>query len=255
MGLDVLLARILKFLNGALFFDDHYIFCNYVVDHYLEMEDMTKERVLAETGISEANLDDFVSRLGKDFDWNEFHKLFVQHHMTRLDQIRGRMVGLRSQDLVRTMERDCSEEEMLRRVSEICEQLDKHKRIILVGALYPMSIAVEFQTDLITFGKNVVQFHAFDHTLRFTPDDMIIFITATGRAMRGFMHTRSDLNPEAATTLLITQNPIYAREEHRISTYTLKLPGRFDGLNFNYQLMTIFDLLRVQYYQQYYLGN
>ena len=73
--------------------------------------------------------------------------------------------------------------------------------------------------------------------------------------MRGFMHTRSDLNPEAATTLLITQNPIYAREEHRISTYTLKLPGRFDGLNFNYQLMTIFDLLRVQYYQQYYLGN
>jgi hypothetical protein len=43
-------------------------------------------------------------------------------------------------------------------------------------------------------------------------------------------------------------------EEHKISDYVLKLPGRFDGLNFNYQLMQIFDLLRIQYYQQYYLG-
>ena len=255
MGLDVLLARILKYLNGALFFDDYYKFCTYVVDHYLEMETITKEQLLAETGIQEANLDAFVARLGKDFTWEEFHRLFLQHHMTRLDQIRGRMVGLRSRDLVKNMEIDCTEDEMLDRITAICEQIDKHKRIVLIGALYPMSIAVEFQTDLITFGKNVVQFHSFDPTMAFTEDDMIIFITATGRAMRGFMHLNGKLNPESATTLLITQNPVYTREEHKISDYTLKLPGRFDGLNFNYQLMTIFDLLRVHYYQHYYLGN
>ena len=41
--MDVLLARILKYLNGALFYDDSYKFCTYIVDHYLEMESMTKE--------------------------------------------------------------------------------------------------------------------------------------------------------------------------------------------------------------------
>ena len=253
--MDVLLARILKYLNGALFYDDSFKFCTYVVNHYLEMEDMTKERILEETKIDEGNMNDFIARLGCKFDWESFHKTFVEHHLTRLDQIRGRMVGLKSLDLVQEMQKDISDEEMLDYVSMVCKQLDSHKRIVLIGALYPMCIAVEFQTDLITFGKNVVQFHNYDPDMKFTEDDMLIFISATGRAMRGFLESRSDLNPESATSLLITQNPVYTREEHKISDYVLKLPGRYDGLNFNYQLMQIFDLLRIQYYQQYYLGN
>ena len=46
-----------------------------------------------------------------------------------------------------------SDEEMLAHVSMICEEIDRHERIVLIGALYPMSIAVEFQTDLIILGK------------------------------------------------------------------------------------------------------
>ena len=84
---------------------------------------------------------------------------------------------------------------------------------------------------------------------------MLVFISATGRAMKGFLNFRGDLNPERATSLLITQNPVYMRPEHKISDHVLRLPGRYDGVNFNYQLMQIFDLLRIQYYQQYYLGN
>ncbi len=253
--MDVLLARILKYLNGALFYDDYYKFCTYLVDHYLEMETMTKDRILAEAGISEENMDDFVSRLGCSFKWEDFHTTFMQHHYTRLDQIRGRMLGLRSSDLVKNMEKDVSDEEMLAELSMLCQQIEKHKRIILIGALYPMSIAVEFQTDLITFGKNVIQFHNYDPTLKFTEEDMLIFISATGRAMQGFLNFRGDLNPEKADSLLITQNPVYTRQEHKISDYVLRLPGRYDGVNFNYQLMQVFDLLRIQYYQQYYLGN
>ncbi len=252
--MDVLLARILKYLNGALFYDDYYKFCTYIVDHYLEMESVTKERILSETGIDEKNLDDFVRRLGHDFDWETFHRTFVQHHLTRLDQIRGRMVGLRAADLVKDMKKDMTDEEMLNYISVICEEIEFHKRIVIVGALYPMSIAVEFQTDLITFGKNVIQFHTFDPTMMFTEDDMLIFISATGRAMKGFLKDRGNLNPDAATSLLITQNPIYTRPEHRISSFVLRLPGRYDGLDFNHQLMQIFDLIRIQYYQKYYLG-
>ena len=41
------------------------------------------------------------------------------------------------------------------------------KRVILVGALYPMSIAVEFQTDMISFGKTVLQYHTYDKDMIF----------------------------------------------------------------------------------------
>ena len=36
-----------------------------------------------------------------------------------------------------------------------------------------------------------------------------------------------------------------------LTTDTIQVPGRFDGINFNYQIMTIFDLIRVMYYQKY----
>ncbi len=252
--MDVLLSRILKYLNGALSYDDDYKFCTYIVEHYLEIEHMQKSRLLAEAGIRESSLSAFMRQLRGTSHWETFRTLFVQDHLLRLDQIRGRMLGIKSQDLIQSMEKDMSDQEMLDYVSCICEQIDRHQRIILVGALYPMSIAVEFQTDLITFGKNVVQFHNFDPNMQFSKKDMIIFISATGRAMKGFLSSRSDLRPEAADSLLITQNPAYATEEHKISDFVLKLPGKYDGLNFKYQLMQVFDLLRIQYYQQYYLG-
>ena len=78
-----------------------------------------------------------------------------------------------------------------------------------------MSIAVEFQTDLISFGKTVLQYHTYDKDMIFNENDYVIFTSSSGRSLEGFMYTR------------------------------------FDGINFNYQIMTIFDLIRVMYYQKY----
>ena len=59
----------------------------------------------------------------------------------------------------------------------------------------------------------------------------------------------ANLSLQNTTSLLITQNPTYARR--KLTTDTIQVPGRFDGINFNYQIMTIFDLIRVMYYQKY----
>ena len=42
-------------------------------------------------------------------------------------------------------------EAFLKKIEEVCTKIHDSKRVILVGALYPMSIAVEFQTDMIFF--------------------------------------------------------------------------------------------------------
>ena len=38
-----------------------------------------------------------------------------------------------------------------------------------------MSIAVEFQTDLVTFGKPVIQYHNFDKDINLDENDVTIF--------------------------------------------------------------------------------
>ena len=44
--MNILLSRILTYLNGTLFHDFHYKICTFVIFHYLEMEDMSEEKFL-----------------------------------------------------------------------------------------------------------------------------------------------------------------------------------------------------------------
>ena len=250
--MNLLLSRILTYLNGTLIYDQHYRFCKFVIYNYLELEDMTFSEVIEKSGISEADVLSFCDLLGFN-NYEEFKARLIRDHMIRLDQIRARMLGVSSEKLIAGMEKSWSNETMKEYISIICEAIFKAKRVILIGALYPMSIAVEFQTDLVSFGKPVIQYHSFDQNIKFDQEDVIIFISATGRAMNSFMQIQKVEDVDLATSILITQNKNYAFGKHKIADYVIQVPGKFDGIDFNYQIMTICDLLRVHYYQQYYL--
>ena len=55
-----------------------------------------------------------------------------------------------------------------------------------------------------------------------------------------------------AYLVLITQNLAYRDYENVCADYFAHVLGKFDGLQFNYQIMMIFDILRIRYYQKYY---
>lgn len=251
--MNILLSRILTYLNGTLFIDYRYEFCRFVIANYLCFEDYTFEDVIEKSGLTREEILSFIALLGFD-SFETFKKQLVMNHYVRLDQIRARMLDVNSDDIIAKMEKSGTDEEMREYVSIICEAIDKADRVFIIGALYPLCLSVEFQTDLISFGKTVIQYHSFDHSIKMTDRDVVIFISATGRSMNDFMRIRQEVHMENATTILITQNRTYTLPEHRISDYVLRVPGKFDGLNFNHQILTIFDLLRVHYYQQYYLG-
>ena len=123
--------------------------------------------------------------------------------------------------------------------------------MVIIGALYPISIAVEFQTDLITFGKPVFQYHSFDTQLDLNKDDYVIFVSATGRAYDAFMNDHQDFDiNNRSQFLLITQNKKYKSQigDERV-IYVAS--SRHDSIDFNYRLMTIFDIMRVTYYKKY----
>lgn len=250
--MDIVLARIIKFLNGALQKDDEYAFAQFIIVNYVNILEKNLDEIVELSGISKESIVKFINKLGyKDYD--TFQHALYSSDEGRQDQIRARMLDVDSKEFAHMMHKDISDEEMLEYISEICATIDQAKRVILVGALYPISIAVEFQTDLTLFGKPVLQFHHFDKDYIFDENDLVIFISATGRAMNGFVAAMEHRNIKATKKLLITQNPIYLQEEHKVSDFTLHMPGKFDGIFFNYQLMTIFDLIRIHYYQQYYL--
>ncbi|WP_294581031.1 MurR/RpiR family transcriptional regulator [uncultured Thomasclavelia sp.] len=250
--MNILLSRILTYLNGAFVYDDYYRFCKFVVYNYLGFEDLSLKEVVEKSGVPEDKIITFCQLLGYD-GFETFQNELLRTHMVRLDQIRARMLGVNSDQLINDMEKSCSNEEMKEYISTICEAIFKAKRVVIFGAMYPLSIAVELQTDLITFGKPVIQYQSFDKDIVLDENDVTIFITATGRSMNTFVEIKKELGVALTTSILITQNRTYELDEYKISDYVLRVPGKFDGINFNYQIMTICDLLRVHYYTQYYL--
>lgn len=251
--MNLLISRILTYLNGTLMFDDYYRLSLYIVYNYTRFEDVTIEEIIEKTGIKESSIVNFCSLLGFYEGFEEFKSRLLENNLTRIDQIRARMLGVSSEDIIRKMDKVCTDEQMADHISTICEAIYKAKRVVLIGAMYPMSIAVELQTDLITFGKPVIQYHNFDNEIRLDENDVTLFISATGRSMNDFIRIKQELRVDKTTSILLTQNKTYALPEHKAADYVVLVPGRFDGLDFNHQIMTIFDLLRVHYYQQYYL--
>ena len=53
--------------------------------------------------------------------------------------------------------------------------------------------------------------------------------------------------------MLLTQNVKYKNKNDLGAQYVIQVPGRFDGIQFNYQMMMIFDVLRIYYYTKYYI--
>lgn len=94
--MNLLLSRILTYLNGSLVDDCYYRFCKFVVYNYLEFEDMSFDDVCLKSGIDKDKILSFCNLLGfKNFD--EFKNSLLRDYMIRIDQIRARMLGIDSE--------------------------------------------------------------------------------------------------------------------------------------------------------------
>lgn len=170
----------------------------------------------------------------------------------RMDQIRARMIDVNSDTFMDMMGGVYSKEELKDKISMICKMIFEADRIVLFGAQYPMAISVEMQTDFISLGKPSIQYHSFI-PMQLTEKDVAIVVSGTGRYIQDFNREKEHVHLERAQSILITQNKVYADSSMSLAKHTIIIPGKYDGINFNYQLMMIFDLLRIHYYQQYYL--
>ena len=249
--MDIVISRILKYLNGCLDNDHMYQIGLFIVRHYVDMEDYSLERLM-KGQFSEAEVLDFCVHLGF-YTYEDFQEQLLADYMLRISQIRARMLGTSAEQMLEQLDISYSRDELVQTLETICGYIFKHRRVIIIGALYPMSIAVDFQTDFITFGKEVIEFHHFDKDFRFQEEDLVMFISATGRTLDAYIKENKDLNICDANIVLMTQNVKYRNFENICADYVIQVPGKFDGIQFNYQIMLLFDILRIYYYQKYYI--
>lgn len=250
--MDIVISRILKYLNGCLDDNHMYRIGLFIVKHYVEMENYSLAKLMEEGKFTHGEVLDFCQHLGFK-SYESFQDQLIADYMLRVSQIRARMLGTSAEKLLSNLDTSYDREKLIQTLEAICELIFKGHRVIIIGALYPMSIAVDFQTDFITFGKQVIEYHHFDKKFEYQEDDLVLIVSATGRTLENYVKEGIEQNICDANIVLMTQNVKY-RHFHNISAdYVVQVPGRFDGIDFNYQIMALFDILRLYYYQKYYI--
>lgn len=246
-----MLSRILKYLNGCLEDNHFYKIGNFIVKNYTEMEHYHTAKMVEEGPFSKAELLDFCSHFGYH-SFEDFKRRLLADDEMRLEQIHARMLNMDISGFIDHLEIAVPKEEILPLIDELCQLIFKKKRIYICGGLYPLNLSVDFQTDLITLGKEVIEYHHFDKNIKFNEDDMVIFMTATGRMYESYIKEMQCQNICSADLFLITQNIKYRDYEDVMADYYIHVLSKYDGIQFNYQLMMIFDLLRIRYYQMFF---
>ncbi len=250
--MDIVLSRILKFLNGALVDDVMYRIGMFIVKRYTKIGCYTLDDVCIEGAFHKEDVEMFYRRLGfKTF--NDFRDQMVSEKELRNNEIQLRMIGLQLRDYFKDLQLTMNEAEFLKEIDDIVDEIYQANRIVIIGSHFPSCLAVDFQTDLINLGKEVVEYHHNDKTFEFYEDDIVFFLTQTGRTMKRSDHCLEDAYIGRSNIVIITQNrKIDAYGNHK-ANHMLYVLGKYDGIQFNYQLMRIFDLLRIRYYYKYYL--
>lgn len=248
--MEIMISRILRYLNGCLDDNHMYRIGNFIVKHYTQMQNYDLEQFLKEGRFRKSEFYDFVEHLGYD-SFEKFQERLLADHALRLSQIHARMLNIDESNFLRHLDVTCSSEQLLELIDKVCKIIFQKQRVIVVGALYPRSVSVDFQTDMITLGKEVIEYHQFDKHFQFNENDLVVFITATGRTMESYVGELVGQGICNADILLITQNAKYREYKSLCADEVIHVLGKFDSLQFNYQTMMILDLIRVRYYQKY----
>lgn len=249
--MEILLSRILRYLNGALENNSHFKAAGFIVSHYLQIRDYTIERMSEESGLSVDEILAFINLFGLHTFEEFLYRVDIDYEL-RLSQIGLRMVDTTERDFLSNITTDCEADEFLEKIRSECEQMFKAKRIVIFGSHYPSAVAVDFQTDMITFGKEVIDYHRFVNDFKFREDDFTLVISATGRTLEDLDQNMIDQGICNTHILLVTQNPRLANYNDVCADEVILIKGRYDGMQFNHQLMSVFDTFRIVYFKQFY---
>ncbi len=252
--MDIVLSRIIKYMNGCLTNDYNYRIGSYICKNCAKVQDLTFEEFVEATGCTEEEVLCFCKNMHFD-TFSAFHEQWVYDYKLRQDQIKIRLTEDMVNSLYQRLDETLDREEVAELIAKMSALINDSKRIVFMGGLYPLGVSVELQTDLIMLDKEAVQYHHFLKDFKCTHDDLIILMSATGRILTDYVYGEAKQNILKAKMILLTQNKEYIEKQGIKANYIISVPGRFDGIQFNYQIMLIFDLMRICYYQNYYLPN
>lgn len=252
--MNTIISILLLFTYNSLQKDIYYYLAKYILDHFNEMENISIGKLANDCGTSIATIRKFWSFFGVD-NYKEFKTLLTGTKTGRMNQIKSRYKYFNEKDIFLQIKylskTEIDEEEMNHQLDEVVDLIHKSQHIYLFGAAYPLAIGLNFAEDMLIFEKPVYFEHiGFNsHIQQFQNDDMIIFITITGRMLSHNRQVFLDMYNTPANKVVISQNSIFDTFS-KLDNF-VRLEGVHDDENENLIIVEILNLIKYKYYKKY----
>lgn len=247
-----LLDSILDIANCVDREDNDVYIARKIMEHCLDIKNLSLEDFLALTNISASRFKKFYS----NFDCSSY-TLFKEQISLWCDIRRQQIINAcqwqKQYQLAQVMKRLTAYDDLddflnIELIDEICYQIYHSKRIIMYGAMGMLNLTHDFQIDMKIFGKDFIRSSMYEEHLIVPQDgDFVWLFSMLGRMLQmAGTSARLKIFNSSCKKLLITQHKALLENDYCLSLNTVN--DYYEG---QYVFMYYLDIVKTRYYELY----
>lgn len=256
--MNTLLGRLIVYVNTSLKKDVNYTIAQYIIENYVDCETITLKHLCEKCYVSRASIIRFCELFGYS-SWTSFHQLLTRMKRVKENQMKERLSQLNLEDLYQQIQLltnrtdDGFRESIKRDIQMVVKAIHDSKKIYMFGAIYPLSIATSFQTDMTAIGKVVYSDFQRDESqvCLMKEGDLAILLTVSGRYLTEGKKKFNSICHSPAKRMLISGSNQFSGLQSINYFIHLKVKKQSVLKVYDYVLMVYLDIVYVTYYQQY----
>ena len=253
--MNTVISTLLLFTYNTLNQDIYYSIAIYILDHLDEIETISINELSQNCHTSVPTINKFCHLMGIE-TFKKMKNILSSTRKGRLEQIEFRYMQFDAENILNQIEllyqKKINKTELLEQIKKIVDLIYESRSVYFVGAVYPLSLLLNFVEDMRIFNKAIYleQISYKDNKKDYEENSLLIFITVTGRFLAMNKQTFLDLYEDVSSKkAIISQNEIF-------STFLkfnvfIKLYGDDDSEIENLIIIEIFNLIKYEYFMKY----
>lgn len=249
--MNTLISKLLMILNSEHSDSINFTIAKYILDHIDKVLEMPVNQLAEACYCSVNSIRKFCRYLGYE-SYARLKDALSSSLRTRISQIRERYALYDIDEMYRQIQIIVPETDipaLKQQIDQAADLIENFDTVAFCGANYPLMLTLNFQEDMVIFGKKVnvhkYMSGAIDEN-SLSKDELLFVITITGRLLNLNNGNKSILKRHNDHVILIAQ-----RSSAEIMTNNIVVPGKDDDERYNVFLLYVFSLLKYTYLAKY----
>lgn len=205
--MNTLISVLLLYVFNSLHKDTYAIIAQYILEHIDDIDKLSIDKLAYACGTSPNTINKFCKEMGLE-NYKALKSMLQNTVEGRKNQISKRYNNFDIDQFYRRIGLNDHREEFDECMHSVVDMIHEADHIYMVGAVYPLSLTLNFVEDMILFGNQfrIKQIGFKDDRYDYQENDLIILITITGRIMTLNRPYFRELNKKNVKKIAISQN-------------------------------------------------